>query len=156
MNRSSVDCCRCLKMRAARQSCLRALLAAALVVATCGRGVGGDWPQLLGPDRNGQAAPDERLADRWPVTGPGVVWRRSVGSGYAGVAVAAGKLLLFHRLPAAEAGAATDMEMVEAIDAATGKTLWRNGHPTRFRPQVGGGDGPLCVPVIHDGRVVTY
>ena len=156
MNRSSVDCCRCLKMRAARQSGLRALLAAALVVATCGRGVGGDWPQLLGPDRNGQAAPDERLADRWPVTGPGVVWRRSVGSGYAGVAVAAGKLLLFHRLPAAEAGAATDMEMVEAIDAATGKTLWRNGHPTRFRPQVGGGDGPLCVPVIHDERVVTY
>lgn len=140
----------------ARMGGLRAMLAPALVVGLCGPGFGGDWPQLLGPDRNGQAAPDERLADRWPATGPGVVWRRSVGSGYAGVAVAAGRVVLFHRLPAAEAGAATDMEVLEAIDAATGKTFWRKGHPTRFRPQVGGGDGPLCVPVIHDGRVVTY
>ena len=144
------------RVPAARTRSLRALLALAPLVALCAPGFGGDWPQLLGPDRNGQAAPDERLADRWPATGPGVVWRRSVGSGYAGVAVAAGRLVLFHRLPAAETGTATDMEMVEAIDAATGKTLWREGHPTRFRPQVGGGDGPLSVPVIHDGLVVTY
>jgi outer membrane protein assembly factor BamB len=154
--RSPVDRRWPLRVPAAITRGLRALLAQSLFVALCDPGFGGDWPQLLGPDRNGQAAPDERLADRWPAAGPGVVWQRSVGSGYAGVAVAAGRLVLFHRLPAAEAGTATDIEMVEAIDAATGKTLWRDGHPTRFRPQVGGGDGPLCVPVIQDGRVVTY
>ncbi len=154
--RAARDCRWNLRVRDARPCRHRVLLAHALVVAIAGPGFGGDWPQLLGPDRNGQAAPDERLADRWPAAGPGVVWQRSVGSGYAGVAVAAGKLVLFHRLPAVEAGTATDIEMVEAIDAATGIPLWRDGHPTRFRPQVGGGDGPLCVPVIHDGRVVTY
>ena len=47
-------------------------------------------------------------------------------------------------------------EVVEAIDAATGKTLWSDGHPTSFAPQVGGGDGPLCTPVIHDGRVIVF
>ncbi len=54
---------------------------------------GGDWPQLLGPQRNGIAAVDERLADRWPDAGPPVVWQRPVGSGYAGVAVATGRVL---------------------------------------------------------------
>jgi outer membrane protein assembly factor BamB len=118
--------------------------------------VAGDWPQVLGPNRDGHAAADEELLDAWPAAGPAVVWQRPVGSGYAGPAVAGRTLILFHRLPAAEAAASTDLETVEAIDTATGKTLWRDGHPTRFRPQVGGGDGPLCVPVIHEGRVVTY
>jgi outer membrane protein assembly factor BamB len=133
-----------------------ALLTGALLAAATGRTHAGDWPQLLGPERNGHAADGERLADRWPAAGPPLVWKREVGSGFAGVAVAGTRLVLFHRLPAAKAEAASDMEMVEAIDTPTGKTLWRDGHPTRFRPQVGGGDGPLCVPVIHDGMVVTY
>jgi outer membrane protein assembly factor BamB len=134
----------------------RAVLTAVLLPALVSPTYAGDWPQLLGPDRNGHAAADERLADRWPAAGPPLVWKRDVGSGFAGAAVAGTRLVLFHRLTARQAGATSDMEMVEAIDASTGKTLWQNGHPTRFRPQVGGGDGPLCVPVIHDGMVVTY
>jgi len=133
-----------------------AVVAMALLVTASSRGLAGDWPQLLGPERDGQAAANEQLADSWPVAGPPLVWQREVGSGFAGVAVAGGRLVLFHRLPAAEVGTATDQEIVEAIDTTTGKMLWRDGHPTRFRPQVGGGDGPLCVPVIHDGMVVTY
>ncbi|MGB8854005.1 MAG: PQQ-binding-like beta-propeller repeat protein [Pirellulales bacterium] len=108
----------------------------------------GDWPQILGPERTGIAAADERLADRWPDSGPREVWRRDVGAGYAGVAVAAGRVILFHRL--------ADREVVEAIDAATGKTFWKADHPTSFMPQVGGGDGPLCVPVIQGNRVIVF
>ena len=108
----------------------------------------GDWPQILGPDRNGIAAGDETLADSWPVAGPPVVWRREAGPGYAGVAVAAGRAILFHRVGGEE--------VVESLDAATGKTLWRAAHPTSFTPQVGGGNGPLCVPLVHDGRVIVF
>jgi len=108
----------------------------------------GDWPQILGPARTGIAAPDERLADEWPAGGPPVVWKRAVGGGYAGVAVADGRVILFHRM--------ADAEVVEALDAATGRTLWKDEHPTSFRPQVGGGDGPLCVPAVHDSRVITF
>ena len=108
----------------------------------------GDWPQILGPERRGVAAADERLADRWPESGPPVLWRRDVGGGYAGVAVVGDRVVLFHRQG--------DRELVAVLDAATGKTLWEAGHPTTFRPQVGGGDGPLCTPLVHAGRVITF
>ena len=108
----------------------------------------GDWPQILGPARNGQAAADERLADAWPADGPKVVWKKAVGSGYSGIAVAVGKVFLFHRQGA--------KEVLEALDPATGETLWSEASPTTFRPQVGGGDGPLCVPLVHEGTVITF
>ncbi len=38
------------------------------------RALAGDWPQILGPDRSGVAAADEKLADSWPPEGPKVVW----------------------------------------------------------------------------------
>lgn len=108
----------------------------------------GDWPQVLGPSRTGVAAADERLADAWPAEGPPIEWRREVGRGYAGLVVAGDRAVLFHRVG--------DREVVEGLEAATGKTLWSDGHPTSFVPQVGGGDGPLCTPVIHDGRVLVF
>jgi outer membrane protein assembly factor BamB len=116
------------------------------VLSTAARA--GDWPQILGPHRNGVAAADESLADAWPAGGPPTVWRREVGAGYAGVAVAEGRAFLFHRV--------AGEEIVETLDAATGKTLWKAAHPTTFTPQVGGGDGPLCVPLVHDGRVIVF
>ncbi len=109
---------------------------------------GGDWPQILGPGRTGVAAADERLADSWPAGGPRPLWKRPVGVGHAGVAVVGGRVILFHR--------EENREIVEALDAATGKTLWRDDHPTTFRPQVGGCDGPLCTPVVHAGTVITF
>ncbi len=107
----------------------------------------GDWPQILGPERRGVAAGDETIGARWPAAGPPVLWRREVGGGYAGVAVAGARVALFHLQG--------DREIVAALDVATGEPLWEAGHPTTFRPQVGGGDGPLCAPVIHAGRVIT-
>jgi outer membrane protein assembly factor BamB len=108
----------------------------------------GDWPQVLGPRRDGHAA-DEKLAAAWPAAGPPVAWSREVGAGYAGIAVAGGRAYLFHRV--------ADRELVEALEAATGQTVWKDaGHPTRFRPQVGGGDGPLCTPVVAGSRVIVF
>ena len=120
-------------------------LAVALAIAPAR---GGDWPQILGPERNGVATADEQLADTWPAGGPRSLWRREVGAGYAGLAVVGERAILFHR--------AGDREVVEALDAATGKTLWQSDHPTTFRPQVGGGDGPLCTPVVRNGVVITF
>src|SRR3954466_11358004 len=74
-----------------------------------------DWPQFLGPTRDGvYAGPD--LAKSWPAGGPKVVWKRDVGQGFAGPAVAEGKLVLFHR--------ARDRERVDCFDAKSGKPLW--------------------------------
>ncbi len=122
--------------------------AVVVVVALVGTASAGDWPQILGPLRTGAAAADERLADAWPETGPRQVWKRDVGAGVAGVAVVGNRTFLFHRVG--------DREVLEALDATTGETLWSDGHTTSFVPQVGGSDGPLCAPVVHDGKVVVF
>ena len=123
-------------------------LAAAVVIAAMAVVRAGDWPQILGPARNGVAAADERLADTWPAAGPRHVWRRTVGAGVAGVAVAGGRVYLFHRVD--------DRETLESLDATTGRTLWSDSHPTSFSPQVGGSDGPLCTPLVHERCVVIF
>lgn len=108
----------------------------------------GDWPQILGPNRNGAAAADEKLADAWPKAGPKVVWEKQVGSGYAGVAVLGPRAYLHHRIG--------ETNYLEALSALTGETLWKEGMPTTFSPSVGSGDGPLCVPTVAGEFVVTY
>jgi outer membrane protein assembly factor BamB len=130
----------------------RGIWAVAIVAAFAGlanrQAVSGDWPQILGPERNGIAAADERLASKWPGRGPATVWEHPVGSGFAGVAVVGPRVILFHR----EDGE----EVVESLDAATSNSQWRHGYPTTFYPSVGGGDGPLCVPTVAGDLVITY
>src|SRR5581483_4296229 len=74
-----------------------------------------DWPQFLGPTRNGVYV-GSVLANTWPKEGPPMVWQKSVGQGFSGPAVAEQKLILFHRID--------DQETVECLDARTGGQLW--------------------------------
>src|SRR5689334_12410811 len=83
-----------------------------------------DWPQVLGPGRNGVYS-GPALTENWGTSGPRVVWKRSIGQGLSGPVVAENRLILFHRV--------NDREIVEAMDAATGKTLWQYGYPTSYK-----------------------
>ena len=106
-----------------------------------------DWPQILGPTRNGVYT-GPPLAKVWPAAGPRVVWRRPVGEGFAGPVVASGRLILFHRIGAEE--------IVESLEAATGNPQWRFAYPTTYRDDFGFDEGPRAVPVVLNGRVYTY
>lgn len=126
------------------------LLLAAIVLAVGVGGErlrGGDWPQILGPNRNG-IAEGEKLADQWGESGPKRVWERPVGTGFAGVAVADGKAVVFHRVE--------NEELIEGHEAATGKVLWKVSKRTTYVPQISEDDGPLCVPTIAEGVVVCF
>ena len=57
----------------------------------------GDWPQILGPHRNG-VAPDETLLDKWPEDGPQRLWQVKLGEGYGGVVVVGDRVVAFHRV----------------------------------------------------------
>jgi outer membrane protein assembly factor BamB len=105
-----------------------------------------DWPSLLGPARNG-ISDETGLVQSWPKQGPPLVWQRNVGQGYSGPVVADRRLILFHRLG--------DKEVVEALDAATGKERWRFDYPTSYVDDYGKGDGPRSTPLVADGRVYT-
>ncbi len=107
----------------------------------------GDWPQILGPHRNGEAE-NETLADSWPSDGPKTIWQRPVGRGYAGLAVVGQTGVLFHRIE--------DEERVEAIDVATGKERWHFAIPTSYTSGISPDDGPRCVPIIHGDQVIVF
>lgn len=106
-----------------------------------------DWPQFLGPYRDG-ALPNASLPDTWPASGPPVVWQRKVGQGFAGPVVSGGKLVLFHRVG--------DRETVECLDAATGNPLWSADYPTAYRDDFGFDEGPRATPTVAGGRVYTF
>jgi outer membrane protein assembly factor BamB len=106
-----------------------------------------DWPQMLGPGRNGvyQGPP---LTESWGSSGPRVVWRRQVGQGLSGPVVVQNRVILFHRV--------SNREIVEALDASSGKTQWRYDYPTSYRDDFGFDEGPRAVPVVANGIVYTF
>ena len=70
---------------------LRALLALALLVTAPARA--DDWPQWMGPGRDNEWREDG-LLDRFPAGGPEVLWRTPIAGGYAGPAVAGGRVFV--------------------------------------------------------------
>jgi outer membrane protein assembly factor BamB len=115
----------------------------AALAAAC---LAADWPQFLGPTRNGVST-ETGLVKTWPEKGPPVVWEKDVGEGFSGPVVADGKLLLFHRVG--------DEEVVECWGAADGKPKWKTAYPTHYRDGFGKGDGPRATPTVSGGRVYT-
>ena len=111
------------------------------------QGVPADWPQFLGPGRDGVYR-GPSLSEAWTERGPRVVWRKDVGAGFAGPVAAQGRVILFHR--------SNNREIVEALDAATGMTQWKYDYPTAYRDDFGFDEGPRAAPVIADGIVYTF
>jgi outer membrane protein assembly factor BamB len=104
----------------------------------------GDWPQILGPARNGIAV-DEHLAATWPADGPKLLWQREVGTGLAGPAVVGERVILFHRVE--------DEEVVECLAAADGAPQWRTAFPASYAGGYHADNGPRCVPTVANDRV---
>lgn len=123
-------------------------MAVAMAVCTVGVTlVAQDWPQFLGPTRNGSYS-GVRLADAWPGEGPVRIWQRPIGAGFAGPVVVGERVVLFHR--------EGSREVVEAFAVDTGETLWRYDYPTTYRDDFGFDEGPRSVPVVANGRVFTF
>ncbi|WP_040547851.1 PQQ-binding-like beta-propeller repeat protein [Pedosphaera parvula] len=106
-----------------------------------------NWPQFLGPARNGVYSGSD-LADAWPGEGPPILWQKSIGQGFSAPVVTDHKLILFHRL--------ADKETIEALDANTGKQLWYLAYPTHYSDDFGFDEGPRATPCIADGFVCTF
>lgn len=118
-----------------------------LALAIAVQAAADDWPQFLGPERNGVYR-GAALAETWGTSGPRVVWRKSIGAGFSGPVVAQGRLILFHRVAGSE--------VVEAFEARTGASQWRYAYPTSYRDDFGFDEGPRAVPVVSNGVVYTF
>jgi hypothetical protein len=135
------------RLSSPRKRLLDGLLVAVCFAAIFQRVEAGDWPQILGPHRNGVAA-EERIASSWPPGGPRTRWQRDVGRGFAGAAVSKGTVVLFHRVG--------DQEIVEALAVTTGNPIWKAAFPASYVPMLSDDDGPRVVPIIAQGRVYSY
>jgi outer membrane protein assembly factor BamB len=127
-------------MPVVRRALIVVLLAAGASVAAA------DWPQLLGPARNGVYTGP--LATSWPTGGPRKVWQKRVGQGFAGPVVVGDRLILFHRV--------ANEETVDALDTKTGEVRWHYAYPTSYRDDFGFDEGPRAVPVVVNNRIYTF
>lgn len=108
----------------------------------------GDWPQFLGPQRDGKAAGDVALIKELPGDGYSILWKRECGAGFAGPVVSGGRVILFHR--------AGGKNVVEAMEAATGKPVWKEEWGTAYEDDFGFDDGPRSCPTVDAGQVFCY
>ncbi len=106
-----------------------------------------DWPQWGGPQRD-IVWRETGIVERLPTKGllPRV-WATPIGEGYAGPAVADGKVYVMDRIRS------EGVERVLCLDAADGRILWK--HPYRVLYTVAYDAGPRMTPVIDGGKVYT-
>jgi outer membrane protein assembly factor BamB len=131
----------------------RALLFASLGCGAClygfifaGTVAAGDWPQFLGPSRNG-VSNETGLLRSWPKEGPPVLWEKKIGGGFSGPAIAGERLILFHRIG--------DEEVTQCLDAATGNERWTFRYATAYQDDFRFDDGPRATPLIAGKHVYT-
>jgi outer membrane protein assembly factor BamB len=97
------------------------------------------FSQFLGNQRNGVVDENE-FSMLWDQKLPAIVWRRGIGGGWSGFAIANGlAITLFQR---------EDKEIVAALNLQTGETVWEHSVPGRHANALGG-IGPRSTPRLH-------
>ena len=124
-----------------------AILTGAATIATF-PAAGQDWPQWRGPNRDGAVS-----AFRKPATWPETLkqqWEVEVGLGYATPVLVGERIYMFSR--------EGEEEVMRALDAASGKVIWRTTYPAPFevaRAAARHEKGPKSTPTYANGRLFT-
>src|ERR1700691_530433 len=82
-----------------------------------------DWPVWGGKNRD-FVVNTSGLANSWPATGPKKVWSRALGDGYSAIAEESGVLYTAY--------GRGSKDVIVALDAATGKTVWEYEYENPF------------------------
>ncbi len=119
-----------------------------------------DWPQWMGPNRDAVWS-ETGIVREFPEGGPKVKWRTPISGGYAGPAVADGKVYVADRVLAKGAMNPADpfdkkttvasSERVLCLDAKTGKEIWKHEYECPY--QISYPAGPRCTPTVSGGKV---
>ena len=124
-------------------------------------GFADDWPQWQGPQRD-SVWRESGIIEKFPEQGPPLRWKSSIGGGYAGPAVSAGKVYVTDRQLANGASNPSDpfqrgviagSERVLCFNEADGKLLWQYVYDCPYT--ISYPSGPRTTPLIHSGKVYT-
>ncbi len=119
------------------------LLAAAVLCTAALAAPAADWPQWRGPDRNGVSS-ETGLLQRWPPSGPPLVWTaQNLGAGYGSVAVAGDRVFV--------QGLRNRQSIVSALSLTDGREVWsKNLGPGGENDR---GSGPRSTPTVDGDRL---
>ncbi|MFM7739108.1 MAG: PQQ-binding-like beta-propeller repeat protein, partial [Planctomycetota bacterium] len=118
---------------------------------------GDDWPQWMGPKRD-NVWRETGILEKFPEGGPKVLWRSPINIGYAGPAVAQGKVFAMDL--SSQGNVQVDnfarkefsgTERVLCFEEASGKLLWEHAYDVVY--SVSYPSGPRCTPIV-DGDLV--
>ncbi len=119
-----------------------------------------DWPQWLGPKRDAIWR-ETGILDKFPAGGPKVLWRKPVGPGYTGPAVAKGRVYVMDRVrpgdgekkqPVYKPG--PGKERVLCLSAKDGSLIWKHEYEAPYI-KMGYPSGPRTTPLVEGDRVYT-
>ena len=118
-----------------------------------------DWPHWMGPKRD-NVWREDGIVERFPAGGPKKAWSFPIAGGYAGPAVAAGKVFITDYLTKdkVEEGnwdlkEMTGVERVFCVEAETGKEVWKYEYPVKYK--ISYPAGPRCTPAVDGDKVYT-
>jgi outer membrane protein assembly factor BamB len=121
------------------------LLAALALTQAAQQASASDWPQFLGPTRNGIST-ETGLLEAWPEGGLKEVWRTSGGVGMSGLSIRGGQLVTLTQRDG--------QQWLVAFDAKTGQPKWQTALAPQYKNQQG--DGPRATPTIVGQTVLAY
>lgn len=106
------------------------------------------WPQWGGPHRNFKSEA-KGLANSWPEKGPKQLWSRDLGEGYSAIVGDGERLYTMYRK--------SDQEIVIALEAQTGKTVWEHSYaaPLLKDMNIDNGVGPHATPLLVGNYLYT-
>lgn len=112
-----------------------------------------EWPGWGGPRRNFTCDP-ATLATSWPPEGPKQLWSRPLGEGHSSIVVDNGRLYTMYRPPTGVKNRWNGEEVVIALDAASGKTIWEYRFPSSLETMnFSQGSGPHSTPLVIGDRL---
>ena len=104
-----------------------------------------EWPQFLGPHRNGISA-ETGLLESWPTGGQREVWRKPAGVGMSGLVISRGRVLTMIE----RAG----KQQLVALAAVDGTEQWLCPIAPAYKNQMG--NGTRATPTIAGERVFVF
>ena len=135
---------------------IRSLL---LFVVTSATVVADSWPQWMGPGRD-NVWRESGIAKTFPDGGPNVLWRTQIAGGFAGPAVADGKVFVTDYVTSDNVKVAnfdrkkfTGTERVLCLDESSGQVLWKHEYSVSYT--ISYPSGPRCTPNVDGDRVYT-
>lgn len=108
------------------------------------------WKQFRGPDRNGIAGTLD-LPEDIPATGPKLLWKAEIGSGFSELSIEGDKI---YTMLSEQTDSLAGIEYVASYNATNGKLLWKTQIDSLFFDEFG--NGPRSTPLVGEKYIYSF